>query len=131
MVAVMMMGAVSAWGAYVPQDNVDIDGGAIDGTQIGASSATDATFTDVNVTSQITGQIGGTTAKDATFLVDPTLSDFYIRAERAVFVSLKHVPSAGPDIVEWYERIKLTNNHQPPSGPSFDSVSQLRANSNL
>jgi len=74
--------------------------------------------------------IKANTAKDATFLVDPTLSDFYIRAERAVFVSLKHVPSAGPDIVEWYERIKLTNNHQPPSGPSFDSVSQLRANSN-
>jgi hypothetical protein len=74
--------------------------------------------------------IKANTAKDATFLVDPTLSDFYIRAERAVFVSLKHVPSAGPDILEWYERIKLVNNDQPPTGPSFDSVSQLRANSN-
>lgn len=74
--------------------------------------------------------IRANTAKDATFLVDPTLSDFYIRAERAVFVSLKHVPSVGRDILEWYERIKLANNDQPLTGPSFDSASQLRANSN-
>ena len=39
---------------------LDINGGSIDGTPIGAASATDATFTDINVTGTITGNISAT-----------------------------------------------------------------------
>ena len=53
--------------------------------------------------------IAENTPKKAIFLVDPTISDFYIHAQRAMFVGFKHFPLSAVDILEWFERIKLCN----------------------
>jgi len=47
------------------------------------------------------------TSTDAVFLVDPTMLDFYIFAQRAVFVSYKHIPNKSADVYEWSERLQL------------------------
>jgi hypothetical protein len=68
------------------------------------------------------------TPKQAIFLVDPTISDFYIHAQRAMFVSWKHSPQAAVDILEWYERIKLSNGNRSPDKSGFNSLEELRTN---
>lgn len=46
---------------------IDVNGGAIDNTPIGASTASTGRFTDLTATSSITGSIGNTSAADAHF----------------------------------------------------------------
>lgn len=45
------------------------------------------------------------TPRDAVFLIDPTLDDFYVGAERATFVTFKHAPQAESQLVEWHARL--------------------------
>ncbi len=52
------------------------------------------------------------TDKDAVFLIDPLILDFYLYAQRALFVSFQHSPQSAVDILEWYERIELSNGDQ-------------------
>ena len=52
------------------------------------------------------------TDKDAVFLIDPLILDFYLYAQRALFVSFQHSPQSAADILEWYERIELSNGDQ-------------------
>jgi hypothetical protein len=61
--------------------------------------------------------ISENTPGGAAFLVDPLMSEFYIFAERARFVSFNHSPQSAADILEWYQRIELSNGGQPPSIP--------------
>ena len=41
------------------------------------------------------------------------MSEFYVFAERARFVSFNHSPQSAADILEWYERIEMSNGSQP------------------
>jgi len=66
--------------------------------------------------------------RQAIFLVDPTVSDFYIHAQRAMFVSFKHAPQSAADILEWYNRIKLANGNQTPKRRGLASRKELQAN---
>ena len=68
------------------------------------------------------------TPKEAIFLVDPGMFDFYLHAERAMFVSWKHVPNSATDILEWYARIILCNGGRLPEKNGFDSVEELQSN---
>jgi hypothetical protein len=52
------------------------------------------------------------TPEQAVFLVDPMISEFYIYAQRAEFVSFNHSPQSAGDILEWYKRIELSNGGQ-------------------
>ena len=67
------------------------------------------------------------TPKDAVFLIDPTMSDFYIYPQRAVFVTFKHLPQSEADILEWYERIKLCNGNRDPEKKGFKSINELKS----
>ena len=49
------------------------------------------------------------TDKNAIFLVNPFMADFYLGTERAMFVSFKHSPQSEKDIFEWYKRMKICN----------------------
>lgn len=66
--------------------------------------------------------------KQAIFLVDPTMPDFYIYAQRAQFVSWKHLPDSAVDILEWYKRIKLCNGNRSPDKSGFDVFEELSSN---
>lgn len=70
--------------------------------------------------------ISENTPKQAVFLVDPLLSEFYIYAERAEFVSFNHAPQFAADILEWHERIVLGNAGYPLRAPV--SKDELRNN---
>ena len=72
--------------------------------------------------------ISENTPKQAIFLVDPTASYFYIYAQRAMLVSFKHSPQSAADILEWYERIKLSNGNLSPDKSGFNSYEELRTN---
>ncbi len=68
------------------------------------------------------------TPRDAVFLVDPSMRNFYINAQRAVFVSFKHAPQSEGDIMEWYKRIKLANGNREPKKMGRKSISELKDN---
>jgi hypothetical protein len=72
--------------------------------------------------------ISENTPKQAIFLVDPTMPDFYIYAQRAQLVSWKHLPDSAADILEWYERIKLSNGNRSPDKNGYDSLEELSSN---
>lgn len=72
--------------------------------------------------------IAKNTPPEATFLVDPTMSNFYLYAQRAMFVSWKHIPYRNEDILEWYERIKLANGNRSPAGQGFAALVELQDN---
>lgn len=74
--------------------------------------------------------IAENTPKDSTFLINPKIEDFYIFAERPVFVTFKHMPQSGPEIIEWYERIKLCNGNHLPQKMGFDTLDEIEANFN-
>ena len=57
------------------------------------------------------------TPREAIFLVDPLINEFYTYAKRARFVSFNHSPQSAADILEWYERITLSNGNQQPRVP--------------
>jgi hypothetical protein len=66
------------------------------------------------------------TPREAVFLIDPLISDFYINTDRGRFVSLNHSPQSAEDILEWYKRIQLSNKNQPPRMPA--SREELQSN---
>jgi hypothetical protein len=70
------------------------------------------------------------TPRNAVFLVDPTnfYGDFYTKAQRAIFVSLKHVPQFEGDIIEWHKRIKLVNGNREPEQVGIKSQRELKYN---
>ena len=72
--------------------------------------------------------IATNTPEDAIFLVDPTTSNFYLHAQRAMFVSFKHFPQSADHILTWYERLRLTNGNQAPAKRGFASTRELKAN---
>ena len=80
------------------------------------------------VTRSILTWINKNTDKGAVFLVYPGIQDFYLHAQRAMFVSYKHSPQSAVDIMEWYERIKLTNGGQFPSKRGFAALEELEQN---
>jgi hypothetical protein len=57
--------------------------------------------------------IANHTAPDAVFLVDPLLGEFYIYAQRAMFVSTKHIPHLNHAIIEWFKRLQHCNGGPP------------------
>jgi hypothetical protein len=72
--------------------------------------------------------ISENTPREAVFLVDPTIQDFYVVAQRAMFVSWKHVPESSPeDVLEWYRRITLANGRAPTSN-GRNGLAELEAN---
>jgi hypothetical protein len=66
------------------------------------------------------------TDKEAVFLIDPLILDFYLYAQRALFVSFQHSPQSAADILEWYERIELSNGDQSFLTPKTKGI--LREN---
>ena len=68
------------------------------------------------------------TPKDSVFLINPKIDTFYVFAQRSVFVTFKHVPQSAPDIIEWYERIKLCNGGRPPVKTGVDSLDEIQSN---
>jgi hypothetical protein len=73
--------------------------------------------------------ISSNTPRQAIFLVDPTQQDFYIYAQRAMFVSWKSSPQSAAAILEWYKRIMLCNgNGDLAKGNSGISVHEIHTN---
>lgn len=72
--------------------------------------------------------IRNNTPPDATFLVDPGLQDFYVRAERARVVGFKHAPQPSEDLVEWFDRMTAMNTGLQPLGQGFQMVGEVRRN---
>jgi hypothetical protein len=73
--------------------------------------------------------ISTNTPKSAIFLVDPTEEDFYIYAQRAMFVSWKSSPQSAAAILEWYKRILLiSGNLDLVKGNSGSSIREIHAN---
>jgi len=70
------------------------------------------------------------TPREAIFLIDPTLDKFYVYAERAQFVSVKHAPYQPGDELEWYKRILLCNQGQRPEKNGFEAYPELSINYN-
>jgi hypothetical protein len=73
--------------------------------------------------------ISSNTPNSAVVLVDPTEEDFYIYAQRAMFVSWKSSPQSAAAILEWYKRISLINgNIDLVKGNSGSSIREIHAN---
>lgn len=66
---------------------------------------------------QVLNWIEENTDKDAVFLVDPMILDFYTKAQRAQFVSFQHSPQSAAEILEWFERIEMSNGNLPFLAP--------------
>jgi hypothetical protein len=69
--------------------------------------------------------IKANTPADAVFLVSPAIDEFYISAERAMFVSFKHSPQTDSDNIEWYNRILLLNDGKTPIQKGFKMVREI------
>ncbi len=63
------------------------------------------------------------TGKESKFLISPFIRSFYIVAQRAIFVSFKHVPASDSNILEWYRRLLLCNNGKTLKGQGFKGQS--------
>ncbi|MCB0713163.1 MAG: hypothetical protein KDD67_12605 [Ignavibacteriae bacterium] len=72
--------------------------------------------------------IGENTPKNATFMIDPAMQEFYVRAERSLFVSFKHSPQSAEDMVEWYRRLVLCNGGIPLEGKGFGAAKKIKEN---
>ena len=68
------------------------------------------------------------TTKDEVFLIDPTIPDFYISAQRSTFCSYKHIPSFADEIMVWYERIKFCNGGKDLNVLNNNVTSELHNN---
>ncbi len=68
------------------------------------------------------------TPKEGIFLIDPSLDRFYVGAERALFVSFKHIPRTDKDIIQWYFRIKLCNNDKELRYLGFNNINDIQEN---
>ncbi len=53
--------------------------------------------------------IKSNTPDESVFIIDPFIDNFNITAERAQFVTLKHIPQSEKDVMEWYSRLKKLN----------------------
>ena len=84
--------------------------------------------TEIRNTRPVLEWIAENTPKQAIFLVDPTIADFYIYAQRAMLVSFRHSPQSAADILEWYERIKLCNGNRSLSKSGFRSIKEIQTN---
>ncbi len=69
--------------------------------------------------------IAGNTPRDATFLIDPSAETFYVRAERAMFVSYKHSPQSEADIREWFDRLVTANGGEIPRGFGLEAARRI------
>ncbi len=69
--------------------------------------------------------IKANTPRDAVFLASPALDEFYISAERAMFVSFKHSPQTDSDNIEWYKRIQILNNGSEHREDGFAMVDDI------
>ena len=56
--------------------------------------------------------IASHTSKDSVFIISPFIDNFNITAQRAQFVTFKHIPQNEKDISTWYTRLKLLNRDQ-------------------
>ncbi len=72
--------------------------------------------------------IAANTPEDAVFMTDAWLMEFYVHAQRAMFVSYKHVPQQDQDLLAWYDRIMLTNGHDVPRQTIPLTKAEWRAN---
>ena len=72
--------------------------------------------------------IAENTPRDAVFLIDPAMQEFYVRAERALFVSFKHSPQSAGDVAEWHRRLVLCNGGTPLQGKGFSAAKRIKAN---
>jgi hypothetical protein len=72
--------------------------------------------------------IAENTPRDAVFLVDPSVSEFHVYAQRAMFVAFKHIPRSAPDILEWQKRIMLCNGNRPTARKGLGAIGELTAN---
>lgn len=72
--------------------------------------------------------IAKNTPRDAVFLVDPNLVDFYLTAQRSMFCSLKHLPSYGDEILEWNDRLSLCNGGNPFAKSGTEAAGELADN---
>jgi hypothetical protein len=66
------------------------------------------------------------TPRDAIFLVDPVMDNFYLVAERARVVSFKHSPQSEKDILEWHGRLLDITDSQSIDKMGFSSQRVLR-----
>jgi hypothetical protein len=71
--------------------------------------------------------IAANTRRDATFLLDPSAETFYVRAERAMFVSYKHSPQSEADIREWFSRLTMANGGEAPRGFGLEAARRIAA----
>ncbi len=90
--------------------------------------STDRLRTETRNTRPVLEWIADNTPKQAIFLVYPAIADFYIYAQRAMFVSFRHSPQSAADILEWYKRIKLCNGNRPASKSGFRSIKEIQTN---
>jgi hypothetical protein len=74
------------------------------------------------------GWVAKNTPREAVFLVDPTSANFYIYAQRAMFVSFKHSPQSAAEILEWHKRIELCNGNRFLYKTGFESEKELQTN---
>jgi hypothetical protein len=56
------------------------------------------------------------------------MDEFYVRAQRPMFVSFKHFPQTPKDILEWHQRITLANGNRTPLSRSYAANDELRMN---
>jgi len=73
----------------------------------------------------LTDWIKHNTSENDIFLVSPTISTFYIAANRAEYVSFKHVPQDESQVEEWYRRIMICNNNERLKSYGFKNLSQI------
>lgn len=58
---------------------------------------------------KISAWIRKNTPREAVFIIDPTIDNFHVTAQRAQFVSFKHIPQSEQHVLEWYKRLVLLN----------------------
>lgn len=72
--------------------------------------------------------ISTNTPSQAVFLIAPSIQEFYIYAERPVFVTWKNAPQKSADLIEWFQRIRLCNGGHMPQQSSYASNIELQDN---
>ena len=76
----------------------------------------------------MTNWIKKNTSPTESFIIPPSLSRFYLYAERPIFVSFKHSPQKKEDLVEWHNRLKLLNNKKAFKLDGFKLMKELESN---
>lgn len=76
----------------------------------------------------LTDWIKHNTSENDIFLISPTISTFYVAANRAEYVSYKHLPQDESQIEEWYRRIMICNNNEQLRSYGFRNSAQIEKN---